>query len=42
MTRRRRRMGTYGTEMKGNEEDNEEDDDEEKNNVFLLIGPHMQ
>ena len=35
-------MGTYGTEVKGNEEDNEEDDDEEKDNVFVLIGPHMQ
>ena len=34
-------MGTYGTEVKGNEEDNEEDDDEEKDNVFVLIGPHM-
>ena len=35
-------MGTYGTEVKGNEEDNEEDDDEEKDNVFVLMGPHMQ
>ena len=35
-------MGTYGTEVKGNEEDKEEDDDEEKNNVFVLMGPHMQ
>ena len=35
-------MGTYGTEVKGNEEDNEDDDDEEKNNVFVLMGPHMQ
>ena len=35
-------MGTYGTEVKDNEEDNEEDDDEEKDNVFVLMGPHMQ
>lgn len=35
-------MGTYGTEIKGNEEDNEEDDDKEKDNVFVLIGLHMQ
>ena len=35
-------MGTYGTEVKGNEEDNKEDDDEEKDNVFVLMGPHMQ
>ena len=35
-------MGTYVTEVKGNEEDNEEDDDEEKDNVFVLMGPHMQ
>ena len=35
-------MGTYGTEVKGNEEDNEEDDDEEKDNVFVPMGPHMQ
>ena len=35
-------MGTYGTEVKGNEEDNEEDDDEEKDNVFVRIGLHMQ
>ena len=35
-------MGTYGTEMKDNEEDNEEDEDEEKDNVFVLIDPHMQ
>ena len=35
-------MGTYGTEMKDNEEDNEEDEDEEKDNVFVLVGPHMQ
>ena len=34
-------MGTYGTEVKGNEEDNEEDDDEEKDNVFVPMGPHM-
>ena len=35
-------MGTYGTEVKGNEEDNEEDDDEEKDNVFVPMGLHMQ
>ena len=35
-------MGTYGTEVKGNEEDNEEDDDKEKENVSVLMGPHMQ
>ena len=35
-------MGTYGTEMKDNEEDNEEEEDEEKDNVFVLVGPHMQ
>ena len=35
-------MGTYGTEMKDNEEDNEEEEDEEKDNVFVLVGQHMQ
>ena len=42
ITRRRGGMGTYGTEMKDNEEDNEEEEDEEKDNVFVLVGPHMQ
>ena len=35
-------MGTYGTEMKDNEEDNEEEEDNEKDSVFVLIGRQMQ